>query len=245
MGRHVGGWMGRRVGVWVGAHTRARPAATLHQTPPLHVSPYHTPHRTSALDNESERVVQAALDDLLTHRNRTTIVIAHRLTTIRNADKIVVLDRGAVVESGTHKELMAKDNAYAALVRASEASEKAGTDAGAGKGNKTKKTTKTTKPKVDKPSAGNEEGVSDKASDKASDSPRKDELRRRLNHREHALKLPHQIFAGAPLLYSFLGEDSSAWSFLVQGESTLPWSHEAGRELSVDVHWETQVPTAV
>ena len=62
---------------------------------------------TSALDNESERVVQAALDDLLTHRKRTTIVIAHRLTTIQNADKIVVLDRGSVVEAGTHKELMA------------------------------------------------------------------------------------------------------------------------------------------
>ena len=70
---------------------------------------------TSALDNESERVVQAALDDLMTKHKRTTVVIAHRLTTIRGADKIVVLAKGAVVEQGTHDELMAMDGAYVAL----------------------------------------------------------------------------------------------------------------------------------
>ena len=72
---------------------------------------------TSALDNESERVVQAALDDLMqgSKNNRTTLVIAHRLTTIQNADKIVVLDRGGVVESGTHKQLLDLGGAYAAL----------------------------------------------------------------------------------------------------------------------------------
>ena len=63
---------------------------------------------TSALDNESEKVVQAALDDLMTKQKRTTIVIAHRLTTIRNADKIAVVDKGAIVEEGDHQTLMAK-----------------------------------------------------------------------------------------------------------------------------------------
>ena len=67
---------------------------------------------TSALDNESERVVQAALDDLMARHRRTTVVIAHRLTTIRNADKIVVLSKGAVAEQGTHDELIEKKAAY-------------------------------------------------------------------------------------------------------------------------------------
>ena len=62
---------------------------------------------TSALDTTSERVVQAALDELLTKFKRTTIVIAHRLSTIRNADKIAVVDRGRIVEEGTHDMLMA------------------------------------------------------------------------------------------------------------------------------------------
>ncbi|KAG5184898.1 ATP-binding cassette, sub-family B, member 1A [Tribonema minus] len=62
---------------------------------------------TSALDNESERQVQAALDHLQSLQRRTTLVVAHRLTTIRNADKIAVLGTGAVRELGTHDELMA------------------------------------------------------------------------------------------------------------------------------------------
>jgi ATP-binding cassette, subfamily B (MDR/TAP), member 1 len=62
---------------------------------------------TSALDSESERIVQQALDALLTMRKRTTIVIAHRLSTIRGADVICVVQGGAVVEQGTHTELMA------------------------------------------------------------------------------------------------------------------------------------------
>ena len=61
---------------------------------------------TSALDNTSERIVQEALDNLLKLKKRTTIVIAHRLTTIRNADKIVVLSDGVVVEEGNHDGLM-------------------------------------------------------------------------------------------------------------------------------------------
>ena len=71
---------------------------------------------TSALDSTSERVVQEALDKLLAAKRRTTIVIAHRLSTVKNADKIVVLSDGAVVEEGTHDALMASNGTYATLV---------------------------------------------------------------------------------------------------------------------------------
>ena len=71
---------------------------------------------TSALDTESERQVQAALKVLM--RGRTTLVIAHRLSTVRRADNIVVLDQGAVVEQGTHDELLARGGLYAQLVSA-------------------------------------------------------------------------------------------------------------------------------
>jgi subfamily B ATP-binding cassette protein MsbA len=70
---------------------------------------------TSALDTESERLVQAALQKLMLHR--TTLVIAHRLSTVEHADKIVVLSQGRVVESGTHRELLARNGVYAGLYR--------------------------------------------------------------------------------------------------------------------------------
>ena len=70
---------------------------------------------TSALDNETERAVQAALDDL--SHGRTTITIAHRLSTVRDADQIAVLDHGRVVELGTHEELLLRGGRYADLVR--------------------------------------------------------------------------------------------------------------------------------
>ena len=70
---------------------------------------------TSALDNESERAVQQSLAALA--QGRTTIVIAHRLSTVRNADRIVVLGSGGIVEEGTHAALMAADGHYAALHR--------------------------------------------------------------------------------------------------------------------------------
>eukprot|EP00164_Ancoracysta_twista_P001384 GFYU01001804.1.p1 GENE.GFYU01001804.1~~GFYU01001804.1.p1 ORF type:complete len:1235 (+),score=430.50 GFYU01001804.1:168-3872(+) len=69
---------------------------------------------TSALDAESERLVQDALDEIMV--GRTTIVVAHRLSTIKDADKIVVFDKGAIVETGTHTELMTRNGAYAKLV---------------------------------------------------------------------------------------------------------------------------------
>ena len=68
---------------------------------------------TSALDAQSEHTVQAALDKL--SQGRTTLVIAHRLTTIRNADKIIVMAHGKVVETGTHETLLAHDGAYTKL----------------------------------------------------------------------------------------------------------------------------------
>ncbi|MEP6744121.1 MAG: ATP-binding cassette domain-containing protein, partial [Gemmatimonadota bacterium] len=70
---------------------------------------------TSSLDNVSERLVEEALERLL--RGRTTLIIAHRLSTVQRADRIVVLDQGRVVESGTHVELLAKGGLYALLHR--------------------------------------------------------------------------------------------------------------------------------
>jgi len=67
---------------------------------------------TSALDSESEMVVQEALDNVLATQKRTTIIIAHRLSTIRNADIIAVVNKGTIVEQGSHDELMVSETGY-------------------------------------------------------------------------------------------------------------------------------------
>jgi ATP-binding cassette subfamily C protein CydCD len=69
---------------------------------------------TSHLDGGNERLVREALDELM--RDRTTLVIAHRLSTVRDADLIVVLDQGRVVEAGTHADLVSKPGLYAELI---------------------------------------------------------------------------------------------------------------------------------
>ena len=68
---------------------------------------------TSALDTESEKHVQAALDRLM--QNRTTLIIAHRLSTVENADRILVMEQGSIVEQGSHAELLAQNGIYTAL----------------------------------------------------------------------------------------------------------------------------------
>ena len=68
---------------------------------------------TSSLDTESERKVQTALENLM--QDRTTLVIAHRLSTIQRADSIVVLDKGQIVETGTHDSLLKEKGLYAKL----------------------------------------------------------------------------------------------------------------------------------
>lgn len=94
-----------------GEKQRITIARAIYKNPPILI----LDEATSSLDTVSEKQVQDALDHLM--KNRTTIVIAHRLSTVQNADEIVVLDKGKIIEGGTHKELMQKDSAYKKLVQ--------------------------------------------------------------------------------------------------------------------------------
>jgi subfamily B ATP-binding cassette protein MsbA len=97
-----------------GERQRLTIARALVKNPPILI----LDEATSSLDTESERLVQDAINNMM--QNRTSIVIAHRLSTIRHADEIIVLQKGKIVERGTHEELIQQSGFYKKLVEMQE-----------------------------------------------------------------------------------------------------------------------------
>jgi subfamily B ATP-binding cassette protein MsbA len=93
-----------------GERQRLTIARALLKNPPILI----LDEATSSLDTESERLVQDAINNMM--QNRTSIVIAHRLSTIRHANEIIVLQKGKIVERGTHEELLVQNGFYKKLV---------------------------------------------------------------------------------------------------------------------------------
>ena len=97
-----------------GERQRLTIARALIKNPPILI----LDEATSSLDTESERLVQDAINNMM--QNRTSIVIAHRLSTIRHADEIIVLQKGKIVERGTHDQLLSQNGFYKKLVEMQE-----------------------------------------------------------------------------------------------------------------------------